>query len=98
MARKMLRMRAKRRREGKGTTRRLNWTGMVGDRWGFRKDRNTDARTRTHPVVVKHAPANLLEDVARRALERLLDILARLRARLDEQQALLLRPQFALVR
>lgn len=62
------------------------------------RDRDSDLESETHPVVIKHAPAHLLEDVAGRTLERLLDVLARLRARLDEEQALLLRPQLALLR
>ena len=51
------------------------------------------SRNSTYPVIVKHAAVDLVEDVARRTLERGFDVLARLGARLDKEQALLLRPQ-----
>lgn len=52
----------------------------------------------THPLVVKDAPPDLSKDVARGSLERSIDIRAALSARLDEEEALLLRPALALVR
>lgn len=43
----------------------------------------------TYPVIVEHAAANLCKDVPARAFERELNVRAALRARLDEQEALL---------
>jgi len=50
-------------------------------------------RGSTHPIIIKHTVADLVEDVPGRLLERQFHILARARASLYEQQAFFLGPQ-----
>ena len=81
-----------------GVIKRRRWRHISdphGDRWQRSTigARDSERDKRTHPVIVKHAAVDLVEDVARRTLERGFDVLARLGARLDKEQALLLRPQ-----
>ncbi|KAJ2965760.1 hypothetical protein NUW54_g14011 [Trametes sanguinea] len=57
------------------------------------RSQSAPSRACTHPVIIKHPAVDLVEDITRRCFERGLDVLARLCARLDEQQALLFRPQ-----
>lgn len=55
-------------------------------------------RDSTHPVVVKHPATNLGENVASSSLERGFDVGTILRARLDKEQPLLLRPSLPFLR
>jgi hypothetical protein len=52
----------------------------------------------THPIVVEYPATNLGENVASCGLKRRVDVGAALRACLDEEQVLLLRPPFPFLR
>src|SRR6267142_3272224 len=52
----------------------------------------------THPIIVEYPATNLGENVASGPLECCVDVGAALRARLDEEQVLVLRPLFPLLR
>lgn len=47
----------------------------------------------THPIVIKHAPLNLVQNIPRRIFKRPFHVLSRSRARFDEQEAFLFGPQ-----
>ena len=61
-------------------------------------ERRKKGNGNAHPLVVKDALPDLGEDITHGSLERSIDIRAALSARLDEEEALLLRPALALVR
>ncbi len=76
---------------GQGRSRRLSEaSGQLRPAW-------QDSSRDTHPVIVKHPTADLLQDVAGSLLERRLDVRARLRTRLDKEETLLLRPELGLL-
>jgi hypothetical protein len=48
--------------------------------------------TTTHPIVVKHAPLDLVQNIPRRGFKRLIHVVSRFRAGFDEQEALFAGP------
>ena len=48
--------------------------------------------TTTHPIVIKHAPLDLVQDIPRRVFKRPIHVVSRFRAGFDEQQALFAGP------
>lgn len=57
---------------------------------------NSQMRTQTHPIIIKHASPNLVQNIPCRALERSLHINTRLGAGFDEKDAFFLRPELGL--